>query len=204
MKKGKLIVLEGSCGTGKSTLAHNLLAFFESQGVKAIYNHGSLSLTKVGRDYKIVTQSYPELFLTSYYVADLVQLTLRFIKPWLNDGYVVIQDRYSDSIISYVKVLAQMNGVEVDIKKVIDLYTELGLLEFPDCVVWCRASKDVILKRLNSNDVAHYKYLENPKLIQFVQNEFACLYENQIGNKKVIVFETDKESDIRSIIRRFL
>lgn len=204
MRAGKLIVLEGSCGTGKSTLAHDLKTLLESQGIKVIYSHGALSLTKIGRGFKKTTQFYPELFATSYYIADLVQLTLRFIKPWLDAGYVVIQDRYSDSILSYVRAYASLNGVRVDLKQIINLYEELGLLEIPNSIVWCYASEDVIFKRLNSKDVAHRKYFSSPELIRSVQDEFAKLYENRVRNGEVILFETDKEKDNEFIIEKFL
>lgn len=204
VKTGKLIVLEGSCGTGKSTLAHDLKTRFESQGMKAIYGHGALSLTEIGRDFKKATQFYPEFLSTSYYIADLVQLTSRCIKPWLDAGYVVIQDRYSDSIVSYVRAYANLNSVNADLGQIIDLYEELGLLETPDSIVWCYASEEIIFNRLDSRDVAHHKYFSNPELIKSVQNEFAKLYEHRVRNGEVILFETDKERNTESIIEKLL
>lgn len=203
MKTGKLIVLEGSCGTGKSTLAHYLKKSFESRGMKTIYNHGSLSFTEIGREFKKKTQSYPKIFSTSYYIADLIQLTVRFIRPWLEEGYVVIQDRYSDSIITFVNAFSKMNDINVEIEPVIDLYKELDLLETPDSIVWCYASVDLICKRLDSMDIAHQKYLETPELIQLVQNELNELYKDKVHSGEVFLFETDREENTPDLLSEY-
>jgi thymidylate kinase len=181
MKKGRLIVLEGMSGVGKTTLARNWVKTLTDREVPVIYLHGALSDTPVGRRFKEEVRSRKlELTSTYYYLADLVQLTQSQIQPMLKRGYVVIQDRYVDSIISFHRALTKMNGIIEDIKPVVDLYTEVGLLARPEATIWCYASDKVIQNRLNSDDGAHHKYIKNPHLLRSVSEEFASLMDERI------------------------
>ncbi|MCX5748979.1 MAG: dTMP kinase [Candidatus Saganbacteria bacterium] len=104
MKKGYLITFEGTEGCGKSTHAKMLEKYLKSLGKRAV-----LSLepggTKLGRDIRKVLLGFEEplarnaeLFL---FAADRAQHVSQVIKPALDDGAIVICDRFIDSTVAY-------------------------------------------------------------------------------------------------------
>ncbi|MEI0478996.1 dTMP kinase [Brachyspira pulli] len=99
---GKLIVLEGIDGSGKSTHGMNIANELNNIGIKSIYTfepthayYGSkLRESMLSKDLK------PEEEL-SLFIADRKEHITHMIKPALNDGYVVVLDRYMYSSIAY-------------------------------------------------------------------------------------------------------
>lgn len=97
MLKGKLITLEGIDGTGKSSIVKMLKTRFPD----AVF---TTEPTKswIGKNVKksIESEADPlaELFL---FIADHAEHIAKIIKPALEDGKIVISDRYSDSRYAY-------------------------------------------------------------------------------------------------------
>ncbi len=97
MPKGKLITLEGIDGTGKSSIAKRLKTTFPG----AVF---TTEPTKswIGKAVKksIESEADPlaELFL---FMADHAEHIAKVIRPALEDGKIVISDRYSDSRYAY-------------------------------------------------------------------------------------------------------
>jgi dTMP kinase len=97
MSKGKLITLEGIDGTGKSSIAKRLKTTFPD----AVF---TMEPTKswIGKAVKksIESEADPlaELFL---FMADHAEHIAKVIRPALDDGKIVISDRYSDSRYAY-------------------------------------------------------------------------------------------------------
>ncbi len=100
--KGKLIVLEGIDGSGKSSIGMMLTDALNSIGIKSIYTfepthayYGSkLRESMLSKDLK------PEEEL-SLFIADRKEHIKHMIKPAINDGYVIVLDRYMYSSIAY-------------------------------------------------------------------------------------------------------
>lgn len=100
--EGKLIVLEGIDGSGKSTHGMNIANELNNIGIKSIYTfepthayYGSkLRESMLSKDLK------PEEEL-SLFIADRKEHITHMIKPAINDGYAVILDRYMYSSIAY-------------------------------------------------------------------------------------------------------
>lgn len=205
MSKGKFIVLEGICGAGKSTAAEQLEKLMNNRGLKTVYNHGACTYTDTGQSFKAMVRAYPDLFATSYYVADLVQNTVRQIIPWLEAGYTVIQDRYVDSITSYIRAFHGGEQISLDIKPVIDLYTEMGLLINPDLNILCHAPSDVILSRLESSDASEIQrrtYSANPLMIEIVQRELMKLADERSSKEAVIHLNTKFPIDWELVLEK--
>lgn len=97
MPKGKLITLEGIDGTGKSSIAKMLKtkfpeAVFTKEPTKSWIGKA------VKRSIESETDPLAELFL---FVADHAEHINKVIRPSLEQGKVVISDRYSDSRYAY-------------------------------------------------------------------------------------------------------
>lgn len=138
------ITFEGIEGTGKSTQITKLKEYFESRGREVL-----LTLepggSRVGQDLRKMLlhvdnrdlTSITELFL---YLADRAQHVAQIIRPALEEGKVVLCDRFADSTIVYqgfgrgldTQTLQQLNEVAVDgmwpdLTIVLDIDPEIGL-----------------------------------------------------------------------------
>lgn len=100
--RGKLIVLEGLDGVGKTTQAQLLAEYLqEREGIPCVYAKqpgqvfdGQLRELILGK----TATSVAELFL---FLADRHQHVSTVLKPLLEQGSWVVLDRYSDSTIAY-------------------------------------------------------------------------------------------------------
>lgn len=147
-KKGYLITFEGIDGCGKTTQAELLKTYLAGCGYSShIFREpGS---TVVGEKIRSLlldssnTDMEPlaELFL---YLAARVQITRLVIKPALDNGDIVIMDRYSDSTVAYQgfarfigrEITQQLNviatsGITPDLTFIIDCSPETALSRFP-------------------------------------------------------------------------
>ncbi len=104
MKKGKLIVLDGSDGSGKATQTRFLLARLKKEGyrVKTLdfpqYEHnffGKLIGQCLVGDYGDFVQIDPHIG-SVLYAADRFE-SKPVIERWLKQGYIVVLDRYVSS-----------------------------------------------------------------------------------------------------------
>lgn len=125
---GFLIALEGVDGTGKTTQARRLQASLEGMGYKTIV-FKEPGGTSVGDDVRrailehaTTTDPYTQALLLT---ACRRELMLRMIYPYLDEGYVVICDRYIDSMYAYQ---GYGRGVPVNLLR---LLTELAGVNRP-------------------------------------------------------------------------
>jgi dTMP kinase len=143
MEKPLFIVFEGGEGSGKSTQAKALEKQLRKLGYPVMHTHepgGTLLGDKLrrwlkwGRGLTIKT----ELLL---FLASRSQLVSRVIRPALEEGYIVICDRFEPSTFAYqgygrgmdLGLLATLNGLVTDGLKpdlivLLDLQAEEGLV----------------------------------------------------------------------------
>lgn len=105
MKKGCLITFEGGDGAGKSTLIDTLHHYLEKMGRSAIKTRapGGTKVGHVIRSLLLTKEEVPlsaraELFL---FLADRAQHVDEVIRPALDEGVIVLCDRYNDSTVAY-------------------------------------------------------------------------------------------------------
>lgn len=138
------VTFEGIEGAGKSTAIDALSAWLEARGlrVRRTLEPGG---SRLGKSLRAILldlantdiSSEAELFL---YLADRAQHVKQVIRPALEQGQVVISDRYADSTIVYqgygrgldVERLRALNEVAVaglwpDLTFLLDLEPEIGL-----------------------------------------------------------------------------
>jgi dTMP kinase len=140
---GVLVVLEGVEGSGKSTQARRLARSLESSGCVVVLTHepGSTELGKKIRKILLDSGSRladeAELFL---YLADRAQHVEEVIIPALEEGSIVICDRFSPSTIAYqgagrglgTELVAELcstaaRGIEPNLVVILDLAPDAGL-----------------------------------------------------------------------------
>jgi len=103
--KGVFITFEGIEGAGKSTQAKKLKEYLEYIGKKVILTREPGG-TKIGLKIReIVLSHWEELFPSIaellLYEADRNIHIYNVIKPKLEEGYIVISDRFTDSTVAY-------------------------------------------------------------------------------------------------------
>ena len=103
-KNGMFIVFEGGDGAGKSTQSARLAAWLSAEGykVRTTFEPGDTELGATVREIVLHTEMKlcprAEALL---YAVDKAQHMAEVIKPCLEEGTIVISDRYVDSTIAY-------------------------------------------------------------------------------------------------------
>ncbi len=137
---GKLIVLEGTDGVGRSTQTRILRNWLESSGL-AVYDTGLTRSNLAGRHIQQAKLGHTMGRRTQclFYATDFANRLENEIFPALRAGYVVLTDRYTYSLIAR----AAVRGVEAPWLR--RLY---GFALKPDLVLYLKISLDKLLPRV--------------------------------------------------------
>lgn len=157
------ITFEGIEGSGKSTQIQLLKEFFEKKAQKAFFTKepGSSEVGKkirsvlLNKENKIFPQT--EIFLI---FADRVQHVQEIIKPNLNEGKIVISDRYFDSSIAYQGQREGVDKTEIyELINMLDLPTPdiTFLLDLPVDIGLKRAKNRASLDRFESEEISFHE-----------------------------------------------
>ena len=105
MMKGLFITLEGGDGAGKSTQIRNIERFFEEKGLLVVHTRepGGTAIGEKLREILLDRENSEMDAVTEMliYAAARAQHVREFIVPLLEEGRVVICDRFTDSSVAY-------------------------------------------------------------------------------------------------------
>lgn len=90
------IVFEGINGAGKTTLSKKLFDWFMNRNKPVVLVQEPGSITKILKDKEVDPTAEALIYL-----ADRVNRYKKFVEPALNQGKIVISDRYNYSTIAY-------------------------------------------------------------------------------------------------------
>ncbi len=148
MKKGIFITLEGIDGCGKTTQAKALKSFLEEKGFEVLLTRepGGSSIGPEIRNILLNKDMNPvsEFLL---FASDRKEHVKGLIKPALDEGKVVISDRFCDSSLAYQ---GYGRGVSQDFLNSVHNFLLEGLL--PDITLLFDVSPEVGLKRIRVSD----------------------------------------------------
>lgn len=157
---GLFITFEGGDGSGKSTQAGLLAQWFEAQG-RTVVQTREPGGTDVGLEVRELVLHHrgdiaprAEALL---YAADRAHHIAHKVRPALERGDVVIQDRYFDSSVAYQGAGRVLDPTEV---RDLSLWATEGLL--PDLTVLLDLDEQVARQRLSA-DNKPFDRLENEK-----------------------------------------
>lgn len=142
--KGLFITFEGGEGCGKSTQAKLLTEFLQAQNEKAIFTRepGGPKISEKIREMLLSKENHEMENRTEVllYSAARAQHTAQWILPNLEEGNIVISDRYYDSTTAYQGAARLLNSADInhlnrfatfdlqpDITFLIDVEVEVGL-----------------------------------------------------------------------------
>lgn len=137
--QGKLIVIEGTDGVGRTTQIERLKEWLEVRG-HAVIETGLARSELVGTTIDEAKQgtAMNRLTMSLLYATDFADRLEKQIIPALKAGYVVLADRYIFTEIARAKVRG------VDPRWVRDLF---GFAVMPDLVIYLKADVKTVLKR---------------------------------------------------------
>ena len=167
--RGKLIVIEGIDGAGKTTIAKYVVDLMISKGIKAIYTREPYDsqiiklLESKGKELGAVMEA---LLLA----ADRYLHIHEVIRPHLEAGYYVICDRYHYSSLAYQGA----RGADVNWIKTINFFVIK-----PDISIYLDVSPEVGLSRLSKDLKRRLRYLEDIELLQKVRSNYLKLVKSK-------------------------
>lgn len=179
--KGKFITFEGCEGSGKTTKLNALKEYLDKQGVKYLFtrepggNPISERIREVILDVK--NEGMTPVTEALLYAAARVQLLNDRIGPALEEGTLVICDRYVDSSLAYQ---GEARGLGQDFIRSVNAYA----LEHyrPDCTIFLDITPEQAFERKNGAD-------ENDRMEQAGMAFHKKVYE---GYKKIAIAEPDR------------
>lgn len=146
MKKGLFIAIEGPDGSGKSTVAKKLYNHLKQNGVKCVLTRepGGTEIAEKIREIILDNDNEEMSAMTEalLYAAARAQHVEEKIKPLLEQGYLVITDRYVLSSLAYQ---GHARGLGVNRVMEINKHAMGGL--YPDKVLFFDVSPEVALSR---------------------------------------------------------
>ncbi len=139
--KGILVAIEGIDGSGKTTLAKNLVNKLQDEGYRVHYTFEPTH-SIIGRLIRELPDEYRSpLVETLLYAADRIHHYLSEIKVKVNEGYIVIVDRYVYSSIAYQGAL----GAPLQWIREVNRYAPK-----PDLAFYIDVPVEVAIQRLES------------------------------------------------------
>jgi dTMP kinase len=197
---GKFITFEGIDGSGKSTQLRMLAGDLRQQGIDIIATHepGGTPLGRRLREAFLETEEtvapISELLL---FAADRAQHVELLIKPALEQGRVVISDRYADATYAYQGAGRGFNEATVD--EVIRLAT--GGLK-PHLTIFFDISVDTAIRRMKDHKgdgrVQNRMDLETSEFYQRVRESYLGIASREPGRFKII----DANGSVEDIHKR--
>ncbi len=142
-KKGFLITIEGCEGSGKSTQSKLLKQYLENKQLKVVLTRepgGSKTAEKIRNILLSPKNTISPICELMLYESARAQHFQEIIKPYLEKGYIVICDRFTDSTIAYqgygrklnVAMIEKLNLIATGYKKpdltiYLDIKPNLGI-----------------------------------------------------------------------------
>lgn len=160
-QKSLFIVLDGGDGAGTTTHSHLLKGFLESKGLKVFLTQEP-SKSKIGiliREF-LKNKEIPPTTDALLFAADRDLHYKGEIENKLNDGYIVISDRYLESSIVYQS--AHSDKITIDWVKEINKFVGL-----PDITIILDIDPKIALARKIDEDLEKF---EDPKILNKVRN----------------------------------
>jgi len=150
MDRGIFISIEGPDGSGKSTQINNIKEFFKKRGMEVIFTREPGG-TLIGERIReiLLDKTHTEMDPMTeamLYAAARAQHVAQVIKPALNDGKVVVCDRFVDSSIAYQGYGRQLG----DSVGVINSYAVAGCM--PDITFLMKLDPRVGKNRIGNRD----------------------------------------------------
>lgn len=144
----RFITFEGIDGSGKSTISKLVYEKFKKSGYKVVLTYEPTD-TKIGKYVQTCIKTGADPFITAFtFITDRIQHCEK-IKQWLDEGNIVLCDRYAESTYAYQSVQLQ-DSIEDPIKWLKDLSKDRIII--PDKTFIFVISANDSLARIQNRD----------------------------------------------------
>jgi dTMP kinase len=194
-KRGVFICIEGLDASGKTTHARRLVRNLRRRSFNAVYTTEP-SLGEIGRFVrKHVLQRkrrVPSVMEALLFAVDRVDHVEKKIKPALQDGKIVVSDRYVYSSLAY------QGAAGLDLKWI----EEINRLALPpDLAIYLDVPPEVVVKRMKRKK----SVMENLE----TQRRVRDVYMKFVENGRLVPINGDREKnevarDILTVVLKFL
>lgn len=140
-----LITFEGPEGCGKSTQSNRLKPYLESKGRPVLLTRepGGTMVGKQIREMLLRSESVLEGMTEVYlFAADRSEHVRKIIRPALDEGKIVISDRFTDSTLAYQ---VGGRGLPEDLVRYLNMVSSSGLI--PDLTILLDVTPEIGLRR---------------------------------------------------------
>jgi dTMP kinase len=200
--QGKLIVIEGLDGAGKSTQIELLRKHLENKGIKCQYIHfpmmnkgiyGNLIAEFLRGEFGSVSQVHPKL-VALLFANDRAE-HIHLINNWLEEGYYVLADRYVNSNIAYQCAKTADAQEKEDLKNwILDFEFNFNKLPKPYKSIFLEVPFQSIINSLSNNRAGEDRdYLKGKKDIH---EDSISLQENVYAQYKKMIAEQENFKSI--------
>jgi thymidylate kinase len=201
---GNFVVFEGICCSGKTTICRMLGEKLMQLGYQVVHNHGAFTYTELGGEFKELTVEKDFPITTLYYFVDLLINTQKFIKPNLSTpNAIILQDRYHDSITTYIKAYGEYCGRDYDVYRVPDVLIQENYLIKPAVKIFCVPPYEIIIGRMEESKTTtvHDYYRQHPRFLKMAYNELEKKANDCVDS---IIINTSSDSSIHNGIEKIL
>lgn len=189
--QGKFIVFDGLDGCGKTTQIKLLIDYFKNRGVEVETLHYPDYDSGIGKlIHQFLYKEYdfsPEVQFLLYF-ADFIKDKEK-IQKWLEQGKVVIADRYFTTTIAY----QCLKGFSLD--NALKIAEQFNLLK-PDLIFYIDIPSDISMKRKFKEKGKLDRHEEDKKLLTDLRDVFKKLVTNQTFSKWI---EINGEASIQDV-----
>lgn len=161
MEKGKLIVIEGTDGSGKATQTKELYDRLVSEGKKVIKvdypNYGSESCALVNMylrgDFGDKATDVDPYVASTFYAVDRYASFKTEWEKYYNEGYIILADRYTTS--NMVHQASKLDGAKLDgyLEWLHGLEYTMYKIPEPNSVIYLDVPTDYTLKMMEDREL---------------------------------------------------
>lgn len=210
-QKGKLIVIDGIDGSGKSTQANLLIEYLKKKKIKCKYldfpryNEFFGKIVKKYLNGEFMELGNNPYFASIFYALDRMDMAIK-INKWLEQGYFIVSNRYTESNLIHQAVkIKNKNKKQEFIDWIIDFeFKKLGVIKAFK-VIYLSVTPDISLnlidKRGNKKDIHENKeHLEKAyKNAKYLAKKYNWILINCVKGNSIM-----KILDIHKIILKKL
>ncbi|MCS7127912.1 MAG: dTMP kinase [Sulfolobales archaeon] len=167
-KRGAIVAIEGLDGAGKTTVAKWLVEQLINMGIKAEYTYEPTDSKFVEALKSYSNVRTPQLDALAYAADRLVHL-YDLVIPLIDQGYVVVMDRYFYSSIAYQGAMGVPTSWIMDVNR---------YAIPPDLAIYIDVDPEVGLHRVKSKNASRrFKEYESLKLLREARRIYLKLVE---------------------------
>ena len=191
MKQGKFIVIEGLDGSGKSTQIQRLADYYKKLGEKVYITAEPTDFETGSYLRRILSESQEKnMYLqAALFLADRLEHITHpefGIKKYLDEGYVVICDRYYYSSFAY-------QGTATDMEWVMNINLGCKDILTPDLCIFLDVNPDTCKERIDRVREKPELYEKNIALMREIRENFLSVFDHLKNEQNIVLIDANKK-----------